>query len=138
MERNYRKEYQEAVAAGNRALKSLRNAQRELDSARNWGIADLLGGGMVSTFIKRSRMKEAQSLMDEAKRDMQEFRRELGDICMDENLNVKTGDFLTFADYFFDGILADWLVQDRIQKARDQAAEAVRRVEEILSQLKNV
>ena len=121
MERNYRKEYQEAVAAGNRALKSLRNAQRELDSARNWGIADLLGGGMVSTFIKRSRMKEAQSLMDEAKRDMQEFRRELGDICMDENLNVKTGDFLTFADYFFDGILADWLVQDRIQKARDQA-----------------
>lgn len=138
MERNYRKEYQEAVAAGNRALKSLRNAQRELDSARNWGIVDLLGGGMVSTFIKRSRMKEAQSLMDEAKRDMQEFRRELGDICMDENLNVKTGDFLTFADYFFDGILADWLVQDRIQKARDQAAEAVRRVEEILSQLKNV
>ncbi len=138
MERNYRKEYQEAVAAGNRALKSLRNAQRELDSARNWGIADLLGGGMVSTFIKRSRMKEAQSLMDEAKRDMQEFRRELGDICMDENLNVKTGEFLTFADYFFDGILADWLVQDRIQKARDQAAEAVRRVEEILSQLKNV
>ena len=99
---------------------------------------DLLGGGMVSAFIKRSRMKEAQSLMDEAKRDMQEFRRELGDICMDENLNVKTGEFLTFADYFFDGILADWLVQDRIQKARDQAAEAVRRVEEILSQLKNV
>ncbi len=138
MERNYRKEYQEAVAAGNRALKSLRNAQRELDSARNWGIVDLLGGGMVSAFIKRSRMKEAQSLMDEAKRDMQEFRRELGDICMDENLNVKTGEFLTFADYFFDGILADWLVQDRIQKARDQAAEAVRRVEEILSQLKNV
>ncbi len=116
MERNYKKEYQEAVAAGNRALKSLRNAQRELDSARNWGIVDLLGGGMVSAFIKRSRMKEAQSLMDEAKRDMQEFRRE----------------------YFFDGILADWLVQDRIQKARDQAAEAVRRVEEILSQLKNV
>ncbi len=138
MERNYKKEYQEAVAAGNRALKSLRNAQRELDSARNWGIVDLLGGGMVSAFIKRSRMKEAQSLMDEAKRDMQEFRRELGDICMDENLNVKTGEFLTFADYFFDGILADWLVQDRIQKARDQAAEAVRRVEEILSQLKNV
>lgn len=135
MQSNEKKEYLEAVEAGNRALNSLKNAQKELGSARNWGIADLLGGGMISTFAKRSKMKEAQSYIEEAKRDLQVFRRELSDISTDADMNVLTGDFLTFADYFLDSFVADWLVQDRINKTGEQVDEAVRRVEKILSGL---
>lgn len=34
---NYEKERREAIEAGQRALNSLRAAQKELESARNWG-----------------------------------------------------------------------------------------------------
>ena len=51
------------------------------------------------------------------------------------NLNINTGDFLSFADYFFDGFVVDWMVQDRINNARHQVEEAIRRTEYIINQL---
>lgn len=138
MEINQKRDCQKAAAAGNRALQSLKNAQKELNSAKNWGIMDALGGGLLSTYVKRSKMKEPQSFMDEAKRDMQKFQSELNHICDYENLNVQTGDFLTFADYFLDSLFIDLLVQNQIQKAREQVEEAIRRVEQILTQLQRI
>jgi hypothetical protein len=42
---------------------------------------------------------------------------------------------LSFADFFFDGVVADWLVQDRINEARRQVDDAIWRVQEIINQL---
>ena len=39
------KEKREAVIAGRRALTSLRAAQEDLNSAKNWGLWDMFGGG---------------------------------------------------------------------------------------------
>ena len=41
----------------------------------------------------------------------------------------------SFGDWFFDGFVVDWMVQDRINQATCQVAEAIRRVEGILRQL---
>ena len=46
------------------------------------------------------------------------------------------GDFLSFADYFFDGFLADMMVQSRIREAQRQVNDAIYRVENILSRLR--
>ncbi len=132
---DYEKERLEAVSAGQRALDSLNLAKNELNSAKNWGIVDLIGGGFLSTLCKRSKMDQAQSYMDDAKSDLKRFQKELSDITDESNLNVQTGDFFTFADYFFDGLAVDWLVQDRINQAREQVDEAISRVEGILAQL---
>ena len=51
------------------------------------------------------------------------------------HLDIETGDFLSFADWFFDGFVVDWMVQDRINQASRQVAEAIQRVEGILRQL---
>ncbi len=64
--------------------------------------------------------------------------RALSDVNMACNLHIETNDFLTFADFFFDGLVADWLVQDRINNARSQVNEAIRRTEQILRQLQSV
>lgn len=135
MDYNYEKERQEAIDAGNRALFSLRAAQGQLNSAKNWGVVDLLGGGLITSMIKRSKMDDAQRYMEEAKRDLQTFSNELRDVSQSISLDFNSGDFLRFADYFFDGLVADWLVQDRIHNARQQVDEAIRRVEQILRQL---
>ncbi len=132
------KEKREAIEAGERALQSLRCAQDNLNSAKNWGMVDLFGGGFISTMVKHSKMDRAQQYMEQARYDLQSFSRELNDVNMACDLHIETNDFLTFADYFFDGFVADWLVQDRINNARSQVNEAIRRTEQILRQLQSL
>ena len=69
---------------------------------------------------------------------LRNFSKELKDVNIACNLNLDMGDFLTFADYFFDGFAVDWMVQERINKARNQVEEAIRRTEEALNQLQRI
>lgn len=137
MSYDFDKEKREAVDAGNRALNSLRLAQSNLDSAKNWGFVDMLGGGLISTVVKHSKMYDSKRNMQQAKNDLRDFSRELEDVNMSNNLDIETGDFLTFADWFFDGLIVDWMVQDRINNASDKVDESIAKVEDILRQLQS-
>lgn len=129
------KEKREAVDAGYRALDSLRAARENLDSAKNWGLWDMFGGGFISTMLKQSKMDSAKQNMERARYDLHRFSQELRDVSISYDLDIETGDFLSFADWFFDGFFVDWMVQDRINKAREQVSEAIRQVEDILRRL---
>lgn len=135
---NKDKEINEAIRAGERALESLREADRQLDSAGNWGILDILGGNTVSGIMKHIKVNNASRCIEDARRDMAAFRDELDDIRDISGLNIDIGGFLTFADFFFDGFVADLFVQSKIRKGQQQVQEAIRRVEEILGKLRNV
>ena len=132
---DFEKEKREAADAGNRALRSLKAAQENLNSAKNWGIWDMLGGGFISTMAKHSKMDRAKENLAKARSDLKNFSRELQDVNMACHLDIETGDFLSFADWFFDGFVVDWMVQDRINQASRQVEEAIHRVEGILNQL---
>ena len=132
---DFEKEKREAMEAGNRALHSLREAQTNLDSARNWGLWDMFGGGTITSLIKSSRMHRAKQNMEQAKYDLRSFSKELNDVSMVINLDIETGDFLSFADWFFDNFFVDWMVQDRITKARDQVRDAIWKVENVMREL---
>lgn len=132
------KEIREAIQAGERALYSLREAERQLGSARNWGVVDIFGGNMVSGMMKHMKVNNASRCVDDARRDLAAFRDELGDIRDIENLRIDIDGFLTFADFFFDGFIADVFVQSRIRRGQQQVQEAIRRVEDILRTLRRV
>ena len=132
------KEIEEAIAAGEQALMSLEAARASLSSAGNWGLFDMLGGGLISTFVKHSKIDQARAEIEEAKRDMRVFERELSDVQQRIDADLNIGDFLTFADYFFDGLIADWLVQSKISNARAQVEEAIFKVQGIIARLKQV
>lgn len=132
---DYEKERWEAIEAGKRARLSLENAMGALDSARGWGIYDMLGGGFISTMIKHSKMDKASNYIEQAKADLSAFSRELGDIDGYTDVNLSTGDFWGFADWFFDDILTDWMMQGRINDARRQVQQAIYKVNEILNRL---
>ena len=51
---------------------------------------------------------------------------------------MDVGSFLTFADYFFDGIIADWMVQSKIGDALNQVREARRQVGGIRKRLREM
>lgn len=138
MEYNVEKEKREAIEAGQRALNNLHTARENLNSAKNWGLVDMFGGGFFTTMMKQSRMDQAKRNMDLAKLALRNFSKELNDVNIACNLNLDMGDFLTFVDYFFDGFAVDWMVQDRINKARNQVEEAIQRVEHALNQLQSM
>ncbi len=132
---DYERERTEAIDAGNRALYSLKLAQTDLNSARNWGVFDMVGGGMISSLAKQSKMNNAKQHMEQAKEDLYRFSRELQDVNINLNLNLETGDFLSFADWFFDNLAVDWMVQSRIEDASKQVGNAIYQVESILRNL---
>lgn len=131
-----RKEIVEAIRAGDKALISLRLAQEKLSSAKNWGILDILGGGLITNMVKHSKINDASSYLKEAKDNLRVFQRELKDIPDFTALEIDIGSFLSFADFFFDGLIADYMVQTKISDAKDKIDEAIIRVESLLRELK--
>ena len=132
---NHQKEIREAINAGKRAKASLNEARNKLNSAKNWGILDILCGGLISGLLKHSRIKDASKCIENAKHDLRDFEQELGDIRDIEGLRIEIGDFLTFADFFFDGLIADIFVQSKIKDAKNQIDTAISHVDRILARL---
>ena len=131
----FEQEIDEALEAADYALDSLRKAESDLDSASSWGMFDILGGGLISTLIKHNDMDDAQAHMEEAKGALEKLSQALKDVDYQINLDFTVSDFLSFADYFFDGLLADLFVQDRINEAEQQVKEAITKVESIRDHL---
>lgn len=131
-----KKEMNEAIAAGERALESLRAAQKKLNSAKNWGIYDMLGGGFVASMIKRSKMQDAETLMETAKHDLKVFRKEVQDVQVHIDIKMDISSFLSFSDFFFDNFFSDYLIQSKINNAKEQLDKAVNKVENLVEELK--
>lgn len=131
----FEQELDEALEAADYALDCLRKAESDLDTASSWGMFDILGGGLISTLIKHNDMDDAQAHMEEAKGALEKLSQELKDVDYQINLDFTVSDFLSFADYFFDGLLADLFVQDRIDEAEQQVKEAITKVESIRDHL---
>ena len=122
-----------AIIAGEKALYSLKEARDILSSASNWGLLDIFGGNGFTGFMKHMKINKAKGVLDQARHDLWEFKNELEYL---PEINIDIGGFLTFADFFFDGFLADVFVQSRISDAKRQLDEAIRRTESVFSQLR--
>lgn len=133
-----RREVQEAISAADDALFYLRRAADCLRGARGWGMWDMLGGGFLSTMMKHGKMNKAEVELENARDALQRFSRELRDVGGLYDVRLHLDDFLRFADYFFDGMIADWMVQSRIRDAQRQVDDAIARVEQIRSELTNM
>ncbi|MCM3713971.1 hypothetical protein [Halalkalibacter oceani] len=129
------KEYQEAIAAGIKARASLEKAISSLESASGWSTWDMFGGGMISTAMKHGHIDEARSEIHHAQRALRHFEEELKDVNAYTDCTIEIDGFLTFADYFFDGFIVDWMVHGKIQDSLTQATEMSYHVERIVGEL---
>ena len=123
-----------AITAGTRAIRSLKGVASHLDSAANWGTADMLGGGMLVTMAKRSAMDRAQSAAAAAKRDVSDFNESLVVLhqTLETNLEAMNSGGWAFADYMFDNLFVDWHVQSQINKARSSCSASIAKANTIL------
>jgi DNA repair exonuclease SbcCD ATPase subunit len=130
------REIREAIDAGQAASDGLRHVVDAMRSASGWGVWDMLGGGLIATAVKHSRMDEARDAAYHVQDLLRRFRRELADVQgLPGNLIEEVGSFETFADYFFDGLIVDWVVQSKIDRSLDNAQKAYNQVNAILAKL---
>lgn len=132
-----KQETEEAIQAGEAVLSSLEQALNSLDKAEDWGTFDLFGGGMITTAIKHNNIDDAKEWIHQAQSDMRAFQKELADIHLDEDMDVDISGLLTFADYFFDGFITDWMVQGRIEDSIEKVENQSEEINQFLNQLRD-
>ncbi|WP_163537115.1 hypothetical protein [Gracilibacillus sp. YIM 98692] len=133
-----KKEIQEALEVGDQVSSALSDAMTSLDKAKNWGTVDMFGGGLISTSIKHSHIDEAQYATHQAQRLLRKFSHELDDIGQSFNSNIQISGGLTFADYFLDGLIMDWFVQDKINQSAEEVESMQRKLNQTLTQLRHL
>lgn len=122
----------EAVSIIDRLIPLVNDAERNLSSARNWGFLDVLGGGFIVDLIKRSKLNNASNSMEQVNYLMQNLQRILGSInTNDYSMNV--GNFVSLADFLFDGAIADIYMTSKIMSSLDE----VRKLKNKLFELRN-
>ena len=131
----HKKELREAVSAGSAALGTADQVLSSLDSAESWGTWDLWDGGLISDLAKHSHLDDAQEAIEQLQSQLRRFKTELADVTIQADMQVNVDGFLRFADYFFDGLFADWAVLDRISQSQSQVQSTRDQIKGVLSRL---
>ncbi len=128
-------EIYEARSAARSAEYALRDCLDTLKKAGRWGTADLLGGGMIITAIKRDYMDQANENAIHAQNALRTLARELKDVRVALSVPLHSEGFGRFADYFFDGLIADWSAQSEIRESESAVSTALDQVEDIVGKM---
>ena len=134
-----KREIKEAISAGYSARGTADRILSELNSADGWNTWDMFGGGGIITHVaKHSHLDSAQDLVSELQSKLRRFKTELADIQITANMQVNVDGFLRFADYFFDGLFADWAVGDRINQSMNSVSSTKSQISRTLDKLSNM
>lgn len=129
------RELDEALWAGQLAKASLTGLIGALGKAQALGKLDMLG--LASNWVKFGHIDDAQRHASAANRALSRFQMELADVQARHEaiLVLEVGQLATFADYFLDDLVSDWIVQCRIDKSHASAGIARTRVSRTLTVL---
>lgn len=134
-----KQEIKEAISAGFSTRSTADRILSELEDADGWNTWDILGGGGIITHMaKHSHLDEAQDLVQELQSQLRRFKTELADIQISANMQVNIDGFLRFADYFFDGLFADWAVGDKISQSLSSVSNTKSEINRMLDKLNDM
>lgn len=131
------RELEEAITAGTDALQITADILQSIESAKDWATLDILGGGLLTDYAKHDKLDHAQHAAQELQVLLQRFNKELSDVTIRENLQVNIDGMLRFADFFFDGLLVDAAVLQKIKQALAQVEDTREQILIILRQLQD-
>jgi len=132
------REITEAITSGEQAISIAETILTGLDRAESLGTWDLLGGGMITDIAKHSQLDEAQMNVERLQSALHRFKAELADVKLQADMQVNVEGFMRFADYFFDGLFADWTVLGHIKDSRMQVYETKKKLLDTVKKLRNM
>ncbi|MDO4940222.1 MAG: hypothetical protein Q4E33_00845 [Erysipelotrichaceae bacterium] len=130
----------EAILVGEKTLTIIDNILENLQSAKNWGIFDMLSNGsLFSSIFKHSKLDSAQNKMEELKYMLNNFNKELNDVIVYCNVSyVNFDEFTKFVDILFDNFFIDIYAFSRISDSKKQIEQLRKDVIDVLNKLKNI
>lgn len=129
------KEIKEAIDAGEKTNSSLQKMKEHLNTAKGWGMWDMMGGGLISNIAKHSAIEKANQVAHNTQSYLKNFEKELSDVNNFTDVRVNLSGFATFADFFFDGFFVDWFIQSKINDSISNVDNAYNKINDILSDL---
>ena len=105
------KELKEAKEAAELVIGKIDQAIKELNSASNWGILDLLGGDFIPSLIKRSKIGKANDILNDLPKSLETLNKELSDVDISLPSGVPNRLSDELFDTIFDNIFTDFRVQ---------------------------
>lgn len=122
----------QALDTGDAALEHLRAAAETLDDAGFWSAYDTwFDGGMIASMVKDDRLDEVAALLRAADSALRAFTAELSDVHMAGVRLVELDEYTRVFDIWFDNLITDLAVRDRIIEAKEKVTEAITGVHRI-------
>ena len=128
-----RRETEEAMNAGRYAESAAEDVINCLSGASTWGVVDMFSDSVFADMAKYSHIDNAQRAMERLRSALRRFGAELEDVG--GRVDVSMGDFMGFADVFFDNVFVDMAVNSRINSSLYSAQDALRRIRSANSRL---
>lgn len=110
------KELKEAKEAAELVIGKIDQAIKELNSASNWGILDLLGGDFIPSLIKRTKIGKANDILNDLPKSLESLKKELSDVDISLPSGVPNRLSDELFDTIFDNIFTDFRVQGEIKE----------------------
>ncbi len=135
--RHIQNEIDEALSVGSRASDLLGQIVNNLRQASNWGQWDMSGRRRSASYTKHSYIDRARSLSHSAHNILRQFEIELRDVYRQQNygLDVEIASFSRFTDVFFDNLISDWVVQQKIQNSLSSVVAVRDKVNRLMGNL---
>jgi hypothetical protein len=135
----YGVEVEQAFTAGTEALEFVRSAEQNLHEALLMGQRDMWGGrhNYFTGQLKHQAIDRAKDMAFQSRHALIKFGNELRDVFKDLQwqANMEIEEFGRFADIFFDNLITDYLIQQKISKSLVNITGTRQRLEAIMLQL---
>ena len=133
------KEISEAIQAGVRAEQETGQVLSHLNNAIKWGQWDMMNSkSRYYDHMKHSAVDRAMDTAYRAKKSLRVFQQELKDIDdTDYDLHIDVEESGRFMDIFFDNLISDWIVQNKIKNVKSNVSAVHDKVRLILATLEN-
>lgn len=110
------KEISEAIEQGNKSNQALINLIAFLKQAGEWGRWDMYGDNRRAGYLKKQALDKAVRYLPQVQYQLNLFQRELRDLGeQNVSLRLDTIQMDRFKDFFFDNLISDWIIQQRIK-----------------------
>ncbi len=130
-------EINEAIEAGNMVIDDADDLIESLNSASTWGFLDLFSNNsFISSFIKHSKLDDAQVKLNRLRNSLERFGSELDDVRVYCNIdNVNCDELIKMFDIFFDNIFVDIYTLSKISDSKREIENIKNETKRIVKQL---
>lgn len=131
-------ELRNALDSGNKAQRILEQMIAHLQKAKNWGNWDMMGKGHYASYSKHDAIDRARETAYNAKHLLSRFQQELYSLGAGSfNFDIKIDAMGSFTDVFFDNLISDWIIQQKIKNALSNVFSVRDKVNRIMQSLDN-